>query len=97
MRSSVFKEWEEHRTLGFLRVTLIFFLLHLPHLQRPVVQFKAAGVESFKPTVLWSQERGRKPRTLLVLLERREGDLVIPGEMAERDLTVCEYLRNNLG
>lgn len=46
--------------------------------------------------MLWDQEQGRKSRTLLVLLERQEGDLVTLGEMAERDLTVPEYLRTKL-
>lgn len=43
--------------------------------------------------VFLNGEQGRKSRILLILTERKEGDLVVTGQMAERDLTVHECLR----
>lgn len=43
--------------------------------------------------VFLNGEQGRKSRILLILTERKEGDLVVTGQMAERDLTVRECLR----
>lgn len=60
-------------------------------LRRPTVQFKCAGLESFSLGRTLDLEQGGKFRIPLVLVGRQEGNLMVSGQMAERDMTGRRY------